>query len=263
MHDTAFADWPDPFMVPAYSRFAGADRQTPQAGFRGGRRNMSRRSLQVLAFAGLCTFSLPAAAEPQISVFGGANWNASSDVKVSGTGTSADGTRSIDWDGGSFDLPPYWGVRGVYWLNSAPNWGFAIDYAHQKAIADLGGSAGADFSRLEFTDGNNILLFEVLYRFNPLMRGTLVPYVGAGVGVTIPHVEVTLAQTGAKTYEYQLAGAAVQILAGLEYKLNEKWSLFTEARLSYSHIEADLKGGGSLETDLWSPQIAVGLSYRF
>ncbi|MFZ1103231.1 MAG: outer membrane beta-barrel protein [Hyphomicrobiaceae bacterium] len=219
------------------------------------------RSLQALAFAGLCAFSLPAAAETQISVFGGANWNLSSDVTVSGTGPS-DGTQSIDWDGGAFDMPPYWGVRGVYWLGSAPNWGFAIDYAHQKALADLGGAAGATFDRLEFTDGNNILLFEVLYRFNPMMNGTLVPYVGAGLGVAIPHVEVTLT-TGDKTFEYQLAGMAAQVLAGLEYKLNEKWSLFTEARLSYSQIDADLAGGGSLETDLWSPQLAIGLSYRF
>jgi lipid A oxidase len=220
------------------------------------------RSLHALAVAGLCAFSLPAAAETQISVFGGANWNFSSDVKVSGTGTAADGTQSIDWDGGSFELPPYWGVRGTYWLSSAPNWGIAIDYAHQKAIADLGGAAGNSFERLEFTDGNNVLLIELLYRLNPLMRGTLVPYVGVGVGVTIPHVEVTPVN-GSKTYEYQLAGAAAQIMAGLEYKLTDKWSLFTEAKLSYTHIDADLTGGGSLQTDLWSPQIAVGLSYRF
>jgi lipid A oxidase len=173
-----------------------------------------------------------------------------------------DETRSIDWDGASFDLPPYWGVRATYWLSQSSNWGFAIDYVHAKAVADLSGAAGATYDRLEFTDGNNILLFDVLYRFNPLMSGTLVPYVGAGIGVTIPHVEVTL-DGGGKTYEYQLTGMAAQVLAGLEYKLNAKWSLFTEARLSYSQIDADLTGGGSLETDLWSPQFAIGLSYRF
>src|SRR5262245_1904910 len=221
------------------------------------------RSLQALAVASICAFSLPAAAETQISVFGGANWNFGSDVKVSGTGTSADKTQSIDWDGDSFELPPFWGVRGTYWLSNSSSWGFAIDYAHTKAIADLGGAAGDNFSRLEFTDGNNLLMLDVLYRFSPMMRGTLVPYVGAGIGVTIPHVEVTLKDTGSKTYEYQCCGFAAQILAGLEYKLNDKWSLFTEARLSYSHIDADLKDGGSLETDIWSPQIAVGLSYRF
>ncbi len=117
---------------------------------------------------------------------------------------------------------------------------------------------------MEFTDGNNLLLFELLYRFGPTMNGALVPYVGAGVGVTIPHVEVTLDPVGgSKTYEYQLAGPAVQVLAGLEYKLGPTWSLFTEFKLSYSHISADLKGGGQLEADLWSPQLAIGVAYRF
>jgi lipid A oxidase len=134
---------------------------------------------------------------------------------------------------------------------------------HSKAVADLGGAAGATFDRLEFTDGNNILLFDVMYRFNPLMNGKLVPYVGAGIGVTIPHVEVTLVGGGNTTYEYQLTGLAAQVLVGLEYKLNETWSVFAEGRLSYSHINADLTGGGTLETDLWSPQLAIGLSYRF
>jgi lipid A oxidase len=217
------------------------------------------RSLRAVALvaAGFWVGAQPAAAETQISVFGGANWNLSSDVSTSVGGVP---DYSVDWDGKSFELPPYWGVRGVYWLSSAPNWGFAIDYAHTKAAADL--DAGADYTRLEFTDGNNLLLFDVLYRFSPAMNGTLVPYVGAGVGVTIPHVEVTIPGE-TKTYEYQLAGPAAQVLAGLEYKLNQTWALFTEARFSYSSINADLEGGGHLETDLWSPQLAIGVSYRF
>jgi lipid A oxidase len=224
---------------------------------------MSRR-LQVLAFAGLCAFSLPAAAEPQISVFGGANWNLSSDAKLRGAGVP-DETRSLDWDGGSFEMPPFWGVRGTYWLNSGPGWGFAIDYAHTKAIADLNFKTDPTYSHLEFTDGNNLLLFDMLYRFRPMMNGTLVPYVGAGLGVTIPHTEVTLRGVVGdnKTFEYQCCGFAAQLLAGLEYKLNEKWSLFTEGRFSYSHISAPLDSGGRFETDLWSPQLAIGLSYRF
>jgi lipid A oxidase len=219
------------------------------------------RSLQVLALAGLCAFSLPAAAEPQISVFGGANWNLNTDVKVQGTGPH-DGTYSVDWDGKSFELPPYWGVRAIYWLNSGPGWGFAIDYAHTKAVADLS-NLGGNFDRLEFTDGNNVLLFDVMYRFRPVMGGKVVPYGGAGIGVAIPHVEVTLAGGGSQTYEYQMTGIAAQVLAGLEYKLDQKWSVFAEARFSYSNIVADLDGGGTLKTHLWQPQLAVGLSYRF
>jgi lipid A oxidase len=220
------------------------------------------RSLRAvaLAFAGVCVCSAPALAEMQISVYGGANWNFSSDVSLSAPSGSDE--RSFDWEGGVFAMPPYWGVRGTYWLGKTSPWGFAIDYTHQKATADL--DASDPYTRLEFTDGNNLLIFEVLYRFNPMMRGALVPYVGAGIGVTIPHVEVTLkADPSNETFEYQCCGAAAQILAGLEYKLNDTWSLFTEAKLSYSHISADLSGGGQLETDLWSPAIALGLTYRF
>jgi lipid A oxidase len=220
-----------------------------------------------VAVAGACFCSLPALAETQISVYGGANWNFGSDVKITRPGYVGGGseTRSIDWDGGSFEMPPYWGVRGTYWLSKSSNWGFALDYTHQKAIADLNyGSPAEEFSHLEFTDGNNLVLLEALYRFSPMMNGTLVPYVGAGMGVTVPHVEVTFrGHEDTRTFEYQCCGLAAQIMAGLEYKLNDTWSLFTEAKLSYSHIDADLKGGGSLETDLWSPAVAVGLTYRF
>jgi lipid A oxidase len=153
---------------------------------------MSRRLRAVaLAVAGVCVCSVPALAETQISVFGGANWNFSSDVKATGVPD-----YTVDWDGKSFEMPPYWGVRGTYWLSPSSNWGFAIDYAHQKAVADLDSAAGESYDRLEFTNGNNVLLLEVLYRFSPAMNGTLVPYVGAGIGVTIPHVEVTFAGEG-------------------------------------------------------------------
>jgi lipid A oxidase len=223
---------------------------------------MSRRlwAAAGVAIAGFCLCPPTAVSETQISVYGGANWNFGSTVTLNAPGVSDD--RSVDWDGSSFDMPPYWGVRGVYWLGKSSGWGFAVDYTHQKAIADIDFAADKAYDRLEFTDGNNLLIFELLYRFSPTMNGALAPYVGAGVGVTIPHVEVTL-DSGTKTYEYQLAGPAAQILAGLEYKLNPTWSLFTEFKLSYSHISADLKGGGQLETELWSPQVAVGVTYRF
>jgi lipid A oxidase len=197
-------------------------------------------------------------AETQVSVFGGANWNLGSTVRLDAPGKNDE--RSVDWDGASFSMPPYWGVRGTYWLGK--NWGLAVEFSHSKAVANIDFASDPTYDRLEFTDGNNLVLLEVLYRLRPAMNGALVPYVGAGAGVTIPHVEVTL-DAGTKTYEYQLAGPAAQVLAGLEYRLNGSWSLFSELKLSYVHISADLKGGGQLETDLWSPQLALGLTYRF
>jgi lipid A oxidase len=228
----------------------------------GGRKSMSRRSWAAsVAVAGFCLCSPAAVPETQIGVFGGINWNFGSTVTLNAPGAQDD--RAVDWNGASFEMPPYWGVRGTYWLGK--QWGVAVDFIHSKALADINFAADPVYDRLEFTDGNNLLLFEVLYRLGPTMNGALVPYAGAGAGVAIPHVEVTLvpAKGGSRTYEYQLAGPAAQVLAGLEYKLGPTWSLFTEFKLSYSHISAYMKGGGELQTDLWSPQVAIGLTYRF
>lgn len=215
-----------------------------------------------VALTGLCLWPLQATSQTQISVYGGANWNFGSDVTLDAPGVRDE--RSVDWEGGSFDMPPYWGVRGTYWFGPTLPWGVAVDFTHTKATADLNLATDPTYDRLEFTDGNNLLMVDLLYRVDPILNGTLMPYVGAGVGVTIPHVEVTLdADPGNETYEYQLAGPAAQAFAGLEYKMTPSWSVFTEAKLSYSHISADLNGGGSLETDLWSPQLAIGLTYRF
>jgi lipid A oxidase len=212
--------------------------------------------------AGLCLPWRPALAEVQISVFGGLNENLGSTVRLDKAPASEQ--RSIDWEGKSFEMPPYWGVRGTYWLGTASPWGVAIEFTHAKAVADLNFATDPTYSRLEFTDGNNLLTANLLYRFSPVLNGTFVPYVGAGAGVAIPHVEVSLkAFPGEKTYEYQLAGPAAQAMIGFEYKLSEAWSVFSEAKLSYSHLNADLTGGGQITTHLWSPQLAIGLSYRF
>ena len=205
-------------------------------------------------------------AETQISVFTGLNENFSSKAKLDKDGVSEN--RTMDWEGKSFDPPPYWGVRGTYWFNSGPGWGVAIDYVHAKAVADLNFKTDPTYTHLEFTDGLNLLTLNALYRFAPVFNNVfndrLVPYVGAGVGISVPHVEVVLRNfPNQKTWEYQLGGVAAQGLAGLEYRLGSAWSMFAEGRLSYARVDADLTGGGTFKTDIWSPQFAIGITYHF
>lgn len=207
----------------------------------------------------------PVRAEVQIQVYGGVNANFSSDVQVRRpTLPAADGTYDVDWDGKSFEMPPYWGARAIYWLESSPAWGVAVEFTHSKAYAKLKGDVGATFDKLEFTDGNNIVTLNALRRFEPMSYRDIRPYAGFGIGVAIPHVEVELdGDTGPRTFEYQLAGFAAQALVGLEMPFGPNWSGFVEAKLSYTHINADLDGGGYVKTDIWSPHFAAGLSYRF
>jgi len=203
-----------------------------------------------------------AMAEMQIGVYGGANSNFSSPATLS-KGTLRD-ERTMDWEGRPFEMPPYWGAQATYWLNAGAGWGVGLDYTHTKAYAPLNFATDPVYRHLEFTDGNNLVILNLMYRFSPLMDGRLLPYVGAGGGLAIPHVEVKLkAFPGQDTWEYQLAGGAAQVLGGFEYRLTGPWSLFAEGKLSYSHLATDLEGGGHLNTYLWSPQLLVGLSYRF
>ena len=225
-----------------------------------------RNAMMALGIAAAAAFSAaPAQAEVQIQVYGGVNGNFDSDVQVRRPGLpSANGTYDVGWDGKSFEMPPYWGARAIYWLESNPNWGVAVEFTHAKAYAKLNGALGNTFTKLEFTDGNNIVTGNVLYRFAPWQMHNIRPYAGFGLGIAIPHVEVELAgDTGPRTFEYQVTGLAAQALVGLEMPFGPNWSGFAEVKMSYTHINADLDGGGYVKTDIWSPHFALGLSYRF
>lgn len=199
-------------------------------------------------------------AEVQIQLYGGLNGNFSSDVTVA-KGAVND-TRTVDWEGKPFAMPPYWGARGIFWLGDGA-WGLAVDYTHAKAYSKINFATDPVYDVLEFTDGNNILTGNIMYRFQRMGYG-LRPYLGIGIGVAVPHVEVSLdAFPGQRTFEYQLTGLALQGVAGLEIPLWDRWSAFVEGKLSYTRIDAHLAGGGSLKTDIWSPHLAVGLSYSF
>jgi lipid A oxidase len=178
--------------------------------------------------------------------------------------------NDVPWDGASFDDPPYWGVRGIWWLDARPNWGLMVDYNHAKVIADQGAvvsvsgtrdgvpvgpkdRVGNTFDIMEFTDGLNEIYAGATYRW---WHARWTPYVGFGVGASFPHVEI-------RRTEYQLTGVAVEGLVGLEYHIGPRVSAFADYKLSFSSNDADVKGGGTLETEVWTNHIIFGLSYRF
>ena len=220
------------------------------------------RALSAIAGFLFVFASAPAMAEFQISVYGGANTANDSDVDLDLGALS--GSFDVDWFGDSFHRPPYYGLRGAYWLGDpgAPSWGVAIDFTHAKVKADLDDPAvGGTFDRLEFTNGLNSLTLNGLYRA-PLNE-LLTVYAGAGAGASIPHVEVTTIPAVTDTFEYQVTGPVVQAMVGSSVRLFHGLSLFGEYKASYSWNEADLDGGGSLETDILVHHFAFGLSFSF
>ena len=205
------------------------------------------------------TASQVAAGEFEISGYTG--WQTAPHSRISGDfpGTGADYDELIGWEGKSFDMPPYYGVRGTWWKTDT--FGLALEMTHTKVYAPDDEKAALGFDNLEFTDGHNIITVNAMKRW-PEQWGSATPYVGGGLGVAVPHVDVSTT-AGDKTYGYQLTGPAMRLVAGVSYPINERFSAFGEYQFVYSSNEADLDGGGALSTDIKTNALNIGISYRF
>ena len=191
---------------------------------------------------------------------------------------------SVEWTDGSFKSPIFYGLRGAYFFPGSKRWGVALDFTHAKIISDTsqvtrvhgtrGGTATdesrtirPDIESMELSDGHNFLTLNAIHRWFPSgardrgFWGRLQPYVGAGAGVAIPHVEVNSGDVF--TSEYQAVGPAVQAFAGANFDIHGPWSAFIEYKLTWSDVTLDLDDGATIETRPWVNQFIVGLSFRW
>jgi lipid A oxidase len=200
----------------------------------------------------------PAAGQHALSAYGGLQSGASSDV----SGRDVDGTGfdfSADWEANPLDPAYYYGLRYAYWRDDG--WGGYADFTHAKLYADAATLARSGFGLLEFTDGLNVMTFGVQRRFTP--RAGLIPYIGVGVGFAYPHVETRSPAADARTFGYQFGGPAVEIHAGASHAISERWAVFGEYQGTYVWLDVDMDGGGSLETQLATNALNLGLSFAF
>jgi len=215
---------------------------------------MSRLKLITLALVCAPHFAF---AEVELSFYGGVQQANSSTVTFAGDPVIADGSFTLDWEGRSFEAPPYYGLRATYWRS--PEFGYGLDFTHNK-IYPTDDSLPAGITRLEMTDGLNTLTFNAYRRWNGAF-GDLSPYLGGGLGVSIPHVEVT--SGASETAGYQLTGAAATWIAGASYPINDEWSVFGEYKGTYSQNVGDLDTGGTVETDIVTNALNLGVSFNF
>ncbi len=207
-----------------------------------------------------CSLAAPAAAEWQLSLYTGYQTAPHSTVDGNDPGGVGAFDFTAGWDGRSFSAPPFYGIRATHWLNE--RWGYSIDFNHNKVYANNETLAASGFETLEFTDGINTLTVSAMRRWQrDGSRWT--PYVGAGLGVSLPHVEVQSSAAATRTFEYQMGGVVANLQLGIEYAVNEKWSVFGEYKGNYIPLDVDLVGGGSLKTDLITNALNMGVSYRF
>lgn len=220
---------------------------------------MSTRSCRaVLLSAALLLSSSAAMAEMQFSAYGGFQTAPHSGVDVT------DGTSfTAGWEGKSFATPPYYGARATWWLTDLgrPNFGLSLDFSHAKVYADQETfTKTPGWTRLEFTDGLNIATVNGLYRFQDASR-RWTPYVGAGVGINVPHVEVT--RPSGTTFDYAFGGLALQAQAGVSYKITDNWSAFAEYKGNLSFVDVKIDSGDRLKTNIFTNAINVGVSFSW
>lgn len=197
-------------------------------------------------------------AEHMISIYGGLQTASDSTADV----TDVDGSSyslDIDWEGRSFSTPPYYGIR--YTNYAWKDYGFALDFVHSKVYASQDTLDNSGYNVMEFTDGINVLTAIALKRFDPI--GKMRPYVGAGLGINMPHVELESPLMSEKTFEYQYGGMSAIGLAGVNYALTDHWGLFTEARFDYSQLDVEMGETGNYKTELFTQAINLGISYSF
>lgn len=197
-------------------------------------------------------------AELEFSVYGGYQTAPHAPVSISGDGVIPDQDFTAGWEGRSFEAPPHYGIRATWWPSES--FGVGFDVNHAKVYADEETLAETGFERFEFSDGINIVTLNA-YRSWPGAFGNLSPYVGGGVGVSVPHVELT--DGASETFGYQVTGPAVAWMAGASFPLSDQWDIFGEYKGTYSVNSAELATGGTLETDIVTNSLNVGLSFNF
>ncbi|MEJ2362491.1 MAG: outer membrane beta-barrel protein [Gammaproteobacteria bacterium] len=224
----------------------------------------------------LLLMPLCAHAQLDVTIYSGVSDSRNSDVQLTQPVNTSLTFHNVSWDDQSLDNPVYWGARLTYWFPHARRWGMAVDFTHAKIHADLratvnvtGTRAGSTvndqevlgntFSVLAMSHGFNLLTINAMYRW--MSQPRLQPFIGFGAGLAYPHVEVKI--NSSHTDEYQLAGWAINGMTGLNYDLGKGFALFAEYKISYADMKADLNGGGTLKTKVWTNHLNLGVTYHF
>jgi lipid A oxidase len=231
----------------------------------------------------LLASAFSAHAEFVFSVFTAKTIDEDNDVKVKQPGGTDLTFHSAKFQGKDFESPQYYGLRAAYFLHEdRSGLGFGIEFFHDKEYMRTSGSlhvtgtrGGVPVNDNEPVDntiqnfnnshGMNFLMADVFYRWvfadtHCWVLRHLRPYVGAGAGVVIPHVESEV--LGVSKQQYEIGGPGVQAILGLDIKLTKYVSLFTEYKFTYADLDESIPGG-SISFQPMTHHFVGGLAFHF
>jgi lipid A oxidase len=242
----------------------------------------------VLLWINLLTF-LPlfaehgSCAEFVVSLFSGVTSAENNDLRLTLSGGTDLTFRDVSYKTHDWESPIYYGGRVAYFRANDAHWGVSLEFFHAKmylntedTVRVTGTRASAPVNAPErvgdtITDFNishglNFLTANAMYRWFLADReqnflGRFQPYLGAGIGAAIPHVESTI---GAVHFEqYQFRGPACQAMAGLNFDLAKHLGLFAEYKFTYADLDRLSIPNGSISLTPLTQHLATGISVRF
>ncbi len=242
------------------------------------------RALATVAIPFLVLFPVAARSEFMLSLFSGVSAAEDGNLQLQQPGGTALTFHDVSYDTDDFGNPPYYGYRLLYFPGRESHWGFGLEFFHSKIYLDTtdtvavtgtrGGVAvnaneplSATFDHFSCSHGLNYLTADVMYRWflgerDKDFLGRFQPYVGAGVGITIPHLEVRVIG-GSGFEEYQVAAPATQAFAGISFDLSKHWLLFTEYKFTYANLGDLSFPEGTIELDSMAHHLVFGVGLRF
>ena len=159
-----------------------------------------------------------------------------------------------------------WLAGGAFGYRITDNWAAEISWDYRNNGVDKTTfSDGTSINDGDFA--SNMFFLNGYYRFDPVMRTQLRPYLGAGLG-WVEEIDMDLKKAGSKEISYtsdnEFAG---QIMAGVEYPIAQNWDFSTEIRYtSVRNIDLKQENGGSgriNNVDYDPITVAVGVTYNF
>jgi lipid A oxidase len=221
-------------------------------------------------------------AEIFLDAFTGKSFTQSADLHVRQASLGNDFTvHDVGFDDKSFVLPPYYGFRGGYYLETHPWLGFGVEFFHFKILAQVheakrltglhGGTAvdavvpvDSVVQRFDVSHGVNYVMLNGYVRHGFLADETRFPhgriqaYGGGGVGPVIGHPENEIDGVENKQ-AYELAGVGGQLFLGARLLVCRFGGLFAEYKYTLSNLDVGVHRG-SANVDERTHHIVFGLT---
>jgi outer membrane autotransporter protein len=158
------------------------------------------------------------------------------------------------------------GLGGDIGYRYGNGWAAEVEWNYRRhSLSSLRQGGGTLSQDGDFA--SNIILINGLRRFNSSTKWT--PYVGAGIGwVQEIDIDIQPAAGGAERSYSASNKTAFQLIAGVEYALNQKWRMTADARwLRVGSVKMDNESGntgGSVTSLDYNPiSLQIGLRYSF